>query len=239
VLPRAHAPWALDSGGFTELSLLGRWSVPPAQYAAEACRFQQEIGQMQWAAIQDWMCEPPILKKTGLTVEEHQRRTIESFLTLRSLAPEVPWLPVLQGWEEADYRRHVAMYARAGVDLSSLPLVGLGSVCRRQHTGAVARLIHVLASEFGLRLHGFGVKTTGLLRAGDALASADSMAWSLAARYSPPLPGCPHRRCTTCPYAALRWRKRLLAHLGMGQPGRSPEHVADRPGGIADRRGQP
>jgi hypothetical protein len=32
-LPRAIGPWALDSGGFTELQRYGRWTVSPARSA--------------------------------------------------------------------------------------------------------------------------------------------------------------------------------------------------------------
>jgi hypothetical protein len=28
-LPRARGPWALDSGGFTELTTHGRWTITP------------------------------------------------------------------------------------------------------------------------------------------------------------------------------------------------------------------
>ena len=38
------------------------------------------------------MCEEQILKRTGLTVAEHQRRTIASYLDLKSAEPELPWL---------------------------------------------------------------------------------------------------------------------------------------------------
>ncbi len=34
---------------------------------------------------------------------DHQERTIHSYLTLKSLAPEIQWVPVLQGWTLADY----------------------------------------------------------------------------------------------------------------------------------------
>ena len=44
------------------------------------------------------MCEPFMLAKTGLTVAEHQARTVANYLELRSLAPELPFVPVLQGW---------------------------------------------------------------------------------------------------------------------------------------------
>ena len=66
----------------------------------------------------DWMCEESVLRKTGLTVEgHHQRRTMENFLELKSKAPELPIVPVLQGWTIGDYWRHVEQYGRAGVDL--------------------------------------------------------------------------------------------------------------------------
>lgn len=140
-LPRASGPWALDSGGFSELSLFGQWRTTARIYAAEVRRFAQEVGGLVWAAAQDWMCEPFVLAKTGLTVTAHQARTVANYLELRSLAPDLPWTPVLQGWHADDYRRHADDYDRAGVDLRTLPVVGIGSVCRRQHTGAVEDLI--------------------------------------------------------------------------------------------------
>ena len=69
-LPRAVGTWALDSGGFTELQMYGRWEMSARTYAAEVRRFRDEIGGMAWAAPQDWMCEPWILEKTGLTVAD-------------------------------------------------------------------------------------------------------------------------------------------------------------------------
>ena len=53
------------------------------------------------------MCEPHLLKKTGLTVVEHQCRTVQNYLLLRELAPSIPFVPVLQGWKIGDYDRHV------------------------------------------------------------------------------------------------------------------------------------
>ena len=76
-LPRAADEWFCDSGAFTQLSLRSTWNdVPVRQYAAELARFAVEIGRMAYAGPQDWMCEPHILAKTGLTVAEHQARTV-------------------------------------------------------------------------------------------------------------------------------------------------------------------
>jgi len=211
-LPRAAAPWALDSGGFSELSLHGDWRTTPLSYVAEVRRFASEVGALEWAAPQDWMCEPEMVKRTGLSVREHQRRTVTNFVELRTLAPELPFVPVLQGWTAGDYEDCIEMYARAGVDLQCAHVVGIGSVCRRQNTMRAALLVAEL-QRAGLRLHGFGFKATGLRAAGDSLVSSDSMAWSLHARREPPRPECTHARCSSCLPFALEWRAALLDGL--------------------------
>jgi hypothetical protein len=206
-LPRARGRWALDSGGFTELSLHGGWRTPADEYVEAVQRYAEEIGKLAWAAPMDWMCEPAVVAATGLSVREHQERTVANYLELRGRGP---FVPVLQGWTLADYEACVALYADAGVDLAALPLVGLGSVCRRQRSKEIGDIVACLATG-GLRLHGFGVKKTGLERYGHLLASADSMAWSFRARHAPPLPGCAHASCSNCARFALRWREQLLA----------------------------
>ena len=211
--PRAAAPWALDSGGFSEISIHGKWQTPPHQYAEEARLWQQEIGALAWASIQDWMCEPAMLQKTGLTVQEHQRRSTLNWEELKSLAPDVPWTPVLQGWSASDYMRHLELYARRGHDLRAEAVVGLGTMCRRQASAEAAEIVEALHRS-GLRLHAFGFKTQGLPQTMHALVSSDSMSWSYNARRNPgtcPM-GRPHK-CANCLPFALRWRERLLSKL--------------------------
>lgn len=180
--PRATLPWTLDSGGFHEVTKHGRYRWSPAEYAARVQLYQREIGQLKFAATQDYMCEEVALKKTGLTVAQHQARTIDSFVELSLRAPGVPWLPVLQGWCQGEYEDHFVAYARRGIDLRKEPRVGIGSICRRQ---AMLRTSLMLSSfhREGLALHAFGLKANGLnLIGGGALASADSAAWSYQAR---------------------------------------------------------
>jgi hypothetical protein len=220
-LPRALGPWALDSGGFSELSLFGSWQTTPTDYVAAVRRYRDEIGGLLWAAPQDWMCEPFMVERTGLSVREHQRRTVDNFVRLRDRAPELPFIPVLQGWTLADYLWCVDLYHRAEVDLTQEPAVGLGSVCRRQATGEID-LIAERLSGLGINLHGFGVKLAGLARYAVFLSSADSMAWSFTARRSPALAGCTHKSCTNCLRYALRWRQRIVNDLEAGVQMRLP-----------------
>ena len=210
-MPQARTAWALDSGGFSELSLFGGWQTSPVTYTTAVRRYQEEIGKLAWAAPQDWMCEPDMIARTGLSVAEHQRRTVANLIELRALAPDLPWIPVVQGYTVAEYLACVDAYTDAGVDLATEPLVGLGSVCRRQATGEAHHIILALHGVGVTRLHGFGVKVLGLRRYGHLLTSSDSLAWSYQARRRDPLPGCQHRACSNCPRWALAWRERVLA----------------------------
>lgn len=218
-LPRAPQGrhYAVDSGGFTELLLHGEFRTTPEEYIQALARYDEHIGDIAWAAPQDWMCEPVMLAKTGLTVAEHQRRTVANFIRLVELwdasgAPgDCPVMPVIQGWQLDDYLRCVDLYDQAGVRLNrDYPVVGVGSVCRRQATSEIGRIFRELAM-LDLPLHGFGVKTAGLRRYGRYLTTADSMAWSYAARRRPPLPGCTgHKNCANCLVYALSWRERVV-----------------------------
>ncbi len=137
---------------------------------------------------------------------------VANLLELRDLAADLPIMPVLQGWQVGDYLRCAQMYLDAGIDLTSEPIVGVGSVCRRQSSRDAAEIFATLHDQLpGIRMHGFGVKTEGLGRYGDLLASADSCSWSKAAEHEPPLPGCTHQHCQNCLRYALRWRDRVLA----------------------------
>ena len=205
-LKPAAMPWALDSGGFTELTMHGTWKTSPHTYAAHVQRYANNIGNLDWAAPQDYMCEPHMLKRTKKTVHEHQQLTVRSVLDLRTISPTLPFIPVLQGWTRDDYLRHVEMYDNAGINLENEPIVGLGSICRRQATWEAAEIAMSLQP---LKLHAFGAKRDAIGLYGSLLASCDSMAWSYGGRMKPDT-NCPKRSCANCMHYALDWRKKAL-----------------------------
>jgi hypothetical protein len=135
------------------------------------------------AVAQDYMCEPFILKKTGLTVREHQERTVARYVRLVECQPLVPVMPVLQGFAPLDYVRHLEDY---GGLLTPGMWVGVGSVCKRN--GSPVDIVNVLSAirheRPDLKLHGFGLKKTALMNPSvrAMLHTADSMAWSFHAR---------------------------------------------------------
>jgi hypothetical protein len=177
--------WIMDSGAFTEISMHGRYRESVVAYATEIERWARPGSGMVAAVAQDWMCEPFILERTGLTVTDHQRLTIERYDALRALVrDDVCIIPVLQGYTAGEYLQHLKAY---GDRLGLGAYVGVGSVCKRNtRVLEIERILFAIQQERpDLRLHGFGLKATALGSAivRDALFSADSMAWSFAARY--------------------------------------------------------
>jgi hypothetical protein len=181
--------WMLDSGAFSEISQHGHYRDAPEVYAAAIVRWAQ-CGTLLAAVSQDWMCEPHILAKTGLTVAEHQRLTIERYDELRALVPpHIHLMPVIQGYLPEQYVTCIRAY---GDRITPGMWVGVGSVCKRNgNPRDIAAVLRAIAHERpDLCLHGFGCKQTAIGSASVRryLASADSMAWSLAARYQNPDP---------------------------------------------------
>ena len=172
--------WIMDSGAFSAIAKHGGYPEPVEVYAA-GIRMWAGRGGLVAAVAQDYMCEPYMLAKTGLTIADHQRLTIERYDALAACdVGGVYIMPVLQGYAPADYASHVRQY---GARLAFGAYVGVGSVCARP-AAILAVLSAIHAERPDLRPHGFGVKTTSLrvqaIR--DALWSADSMAWSFSAR---------------------------------------------------------
>lgn len=216
---RIHEPgYALDSGGFTQVTQHGGWKTTAEQYLEMVYDVDDNYPGLRWAAPQDWMCEPAALASTGLTVAEHQRRTVDNFCWLAELDERHLIIPALQGFAPGEHEQCVTLYEQAGVDLSRY-LVGVGTICRREGTDEIRDVIVGLAA-LGLRLHGFGVKMSGLSKYGDLLASADSMAWSFRARKAWFHDGlalgtdCRHQpnrgACTDCYVWAHQWRARVV-----------------------------
>jgi len=199
----------VDSGAFRELELHGEYEHSELAYATELHRlYTTGVASIAVAVAQDFMCEDFMLARTGATnaalelmshygpapradlIAIHQAWTIERYDALVAALDHLfagacpfPVLPVLQGYSPADYVRHLVAY---GDRLKPGMWVGVGSVCKRNgDPAAIAAVLKAIkAVRPDLQLHGFGVKVTSLMNevVRRLLATADSMAWSYAAR---------------------------------------------------------
>jgi len=202
----------VDSGGFSELSINGKWTISPKEYILELERLKGIGLNIQWAAQQDHMCEDFILEKTGLTIEDHQKLTVQNLIELRAENSSIHFIPVLQGQTLNDYFKHFDLFEENGIDLRSEPIVGVGSVCRRQNTDEIGYLFKCLSAK-GIKIHGFGVKIQGIKKYGQYLKSADSMAWSFGARHEEKCGICKSnaKNCANCLDYALKWRQKVIS----------------------------
>lgn len=210
---RATTRFSIDSAAFSEVSTYGKWITTERQLIDEYRRIVQGVGTPDFVCPMDMMCEEHILKKTGKTVPDHQNWTVENYCRLAQAAPELPWIPVIQGYTVGDYAQCVRLYERAGVDLAGQRTVGLGSVCRRQKTPEIVGIVQELS--WLKNLHGFGVKTQGIRQIGRLLQSADSLAWSFEARRSAPLESHEgrHKNCANCWEWAHQWWMRIASSI--------------------------
>lgn len=177
--PFGDADVALDSAGFVAMMRYGGYPWSTADYVRLA-----SARPWAWWAARDYCCEPQIAADAA----EVARRIALTVASLGECRDEgaragiAPPMPVLQGWNPADY-------LRCAEAMGSLPmLVGVGSVCRRSLAGRDGLLAVLGALDAGLpkhvRLHLFGVKGSAIaaLAGHPRIASVDSMAWDFAAR---------------------------------------------------------
>ena len=231
-LPRAAVAGRWTPAGSPSWPRTATWQQgpTPAQYVARVRRYRDEIGRLVWAAPQDWMCEPFILAKTGLTVAEHQRRTVDNYAAAARPGPgPAVSSPVVQGWTDRTTTCAASTSTpAAGVDLSRAPLVGVGSRSAAGKAPTTAgRILAALHSRGVTRLHGFGFKISGLRRYG-APAGLRRLA-GLVLRRPPPARRCPAAsatcNCANCPRYAYRWHRTHIAGIaatGAGQPALFP-----------------
>ncbi|MFA5300226.1 MAG: hypothetical protein WC389_18720 [Lutibacter sp.] len=173
--------WIMDSGAFTEISTYGHYRSPVYEYANRINHWKT-YGNLELAVTQDYMCEDKILKITGMTIRQHQGLTIQRYDELIKLT-DAFIMPVLQGYKPHEYVECLKMYEdRIKIGMR----VGVGSVCKRnKEVNSIIEVLEAIKEQRpDLKLHGFGLKTTALINAyiDSLLYSADSMAWSYAAR---------------------------------------------------------
>jgi hypothetical protein len=181
---------ALDSAGFVAMNRYGgfRWNVE--QYVGLAGAYS-----WTWWAQMDCCCEPEVAKDA----QEISRRVDWSTMLLwHCLTTARNWreqgafwlqdpMPVLQGWQPAEYRRCAQMYSSV-LDRKWPDMVGIGSVCRRNLTGpdGLFNVIEALQEEIPehVGFHLFGVKGAALekLKKYPRVVSIDSSAWDFRAR---------------------------------------------------------
>lgn len=178
--PADHvASICIDSGGFTAAKRWGAYPWEPAQYA-EFIRAVSRDVPLDFCAILDYACERGVNREHYQTNVERIEATIENERACREAAPDLPWLPVLQGdtLEERSYD----LSRRRGLGMLPTDYAGIGSVCGRGAKAARAVIRFYAAHLFGVRYHAFGMHVGAMddKVVPGALRSWDSYSWTWA-----------------------------------------------------------
>jgi hypothetical protein len=184
----------VDSGGSPETfkngicSETGDYPFGYREYLQYIESLANRVQTLYWSTW-DYPCEQKVLDQHGRTVKDHQKLTITRAKDLLERAqrrgtPGTP-VPVIQGQEPEEYIECIDMMRDAGV---LRDYMGIGSVCRRGKWEEVRDVIAAVREELPPRvnLHGYGIKKKAFeyeeIR--DALASADSTAYSSKTRFT-------------------------------------------------------
>lgn len=184
--------WIMDSGAFSEININGKYTFTPQEYLRYV-----ELHQPPLFFNMDYMCEPFVLRKTGLTVKEHQEKTISNQIKIMDLLKNYniksEFSGCIQGWKIEEYIEHIDMLKSQGLVTNKM---GVGSICRRNSREQIIEVLKAVKQELpNTNLHGFGIKTDVLKERiiHDCLDSCDSMAWSFSGRRN-------KKSCTICEY---------------------------------------
>lgn len=190
--------WIMDSGAFSEISLNGKYTYSVDEYLN--CVLENEPNIF---VTMDWMCEPHIIEKTGLSIKDHLNRTIDAHIKIKEKIDHMniksDFMGTIQGWKIDDYLKCIDMLKEHGLIEEHL---GIGSICRRNADKEILKIIKTIHGELpNVKLHGFGIKLSLLksVVANKLLHSCDSMAWSFAGRKvkKKPCIDC-HSKCKNC-----------------------------------------
>lgn len=163
----------LDSGAFGSAFYDGGYTYGIDDYLGIVEKLMPE-----WWVAMDYPCEPNIMPQ--LPIRERIKMTIANTKILAA-TPFPGFLPVIQGWAVEDYLYCAKRMEEEGL---ILPVMGIGSICRRGSQGKIVAIVAALANQLpGIKLHAFGVKINTLnYNKGEILNYLDSLdtaAWQL------------------------------------------------------------
>lgn len=165
----------LDSGGFSFFYKSGDYEFKLYQYVNLAYELEPD-----YVAVMDYPCEPEVSRKKYKTNIERIHQTLDNALKLVDLAPELPWVMVVQGYTPAEYLWCLDLIKERELVTKTM---AIGSLCVRKKIGEAWKVIKLVKAELPgwVRLHGFGVDLRFLRNRNifHALYSTDTAAWKM------------------------------------------------------------
>ena len=167
---------AIDSGGFTAHKKWGKYPWSYEQYIEFIRKMSRDV-TLDFCAVMDYACEREVNRSAYETNKSRIEATIENEIALRQLAPNLPWLGVLQGntlseraWDITQRQELELIYQR----------MGIGSICGRSPRESREVIRFYMQQLPHVHYHAFGLDIRTFDKADDifwAIASWDSYTW--------------------------------------------------------------
>jgi hypothetical protein len=170
----------LDSGGF---SFLNRFGDYPFGVDTFVDWYQMMMDannkKISFISTPDYPCEEEITRTCKLkTNYERIIATVDKAVECYDKHPDVPWMPVIQGYEPSEYEMCLSLYRCKGIKPKKF---AVGSMCRRTNIKKIEYHIKNLI-EYGLKeeIHIFGLCIRGMKSKYlfDNVDSCDSVAYT-------------------------------------------------------------
>lgn len=150
---------AIDSGGFTAAQKWGKYPWTPQQYTDFIRETARDV-TLDFCAVMDYACEREVNRITYHTNRQRIKATIRNETALKALAPDLPWLPVLQG--NTIEERSIDINLRAKIGLLPTTFAGIGSICGRTPSQAQQAIRFYTQHLPGVKFHPFGIHIQAL-----------------------------------------------------------------------------
>jgi hypothetical protein len=177
-LPRTTKRIFIDSGGFTFLTKWEKYPFTIDEFI-DFLGILQEKQPIEQVAILDYPCEPDVNRSEYKTNFDRIRATVENAVVCFDKAPEINWIPVIQGYYLHEYLDCLSLYEERGIKSEKW---AIGSVCQRRDIAGPRKIITRLKKTMSnKKLHAFGISIRLLkdLQIWNSLFSSDSASWQL------------------------------------------------------------
>ena len=184
MIPDSTKRLFLDSGGYSFFTRWGEYPFSVEEYTTFANMVQDDYPLTE-VAILDYPCEPNTNRSLLQSNKERIDKTIQNTLECIDYDPNLPWVPVIQGYTLQEYLYCLEEYEKHNLPYDDFDLWAIGSLCARKKVGGLRTIITNISQRVNMPIHTFGMTITFLRdpQIFFAIHSSDSGAWSYNGRH--------------------------------------------------------
>ena len=167
----------IDSGGFSFFKKWGEYPFDLETYLSFIYNLKEQY-PLELCAVMDYPCEIEANRTKLKTNKDRIEATVRNAVECIDADPNLPWIPVIQGFSLEEYLHCVDLYEQVGIRLD---YIAVGSVCARKgNLHSIRRILTKIRDRTKARLHSFGLSLTYLKdsQIHNAVYSSDSAAWN-------------------------------------------------------------